>query len=265
MEISDTVMEALFEYSGRIILIFIALILGKWLINRVLNLVDKRASKDLDETLHSFSVSFLKIVLYLILAIIIASTLGFEMSSLIALISVAGLSIGFALQGSLANFAGGILILVFRPFCVGDFIEAKEHKGKVKSIHVLYTTLNTRDNKTVVIPNGTLANNSMINYTENKTRRVELSIGISYEDDIREAKKVMQEIVDKHDLILTEPEPIIRVAEHADSSINFNVFVWAENKDYWSVYYDLLEEIKIVFDEQGITFPYPQMDVHLEQ
>ncbi|MFW5985598.1 MAG: mechanosensitive ion channel family protein [Halanaerobiaceae bacterium] len=265
MDIEKILAENVVPYLGKIALAFLVLIIGRFLIRRILYKLERKIQKNLDPSLKTFINSLVRVTLYILLLVITASTLGIEMTSFVAILGAAGLAIGLALQGSLANFAGGVLILVFRPFDVGDFIETGSHKGKVEEIQILYTTLITRDNKNVIIPNGKLANDSIINYTKTDTRRVELSIGVSYEDDIREVKKQLQDIVAAHELILEEPEPLIRVAEHAASSINFNVYVWAKNDDFWNIYYDLLEEIKIVFDEQDITFPFPQMDVHMDQ
>jgi len=265
MDIQAFFMEMVVPYLGRIVLALVAFIVGRWLIGKLLNLIGNRLTKNFDETLESFLSSFIKVLLYAVILIVIASTLGLEMTSFVALLGAAGLAVGLALQGSLANFAGGVLLLAFRPIEVGDFIETSDHKGKVSSIQILFTILTTRDNKEVIIPNGKLANNSITNYTKSSTRRVELSIGISYDDDIIKAKEVLRQIVESHDLIHKEPEPLIRVAEHANSSININVFVWADNANYWDVYYDLMEEIKIEFDRKDITFPFPQRDVHLFQ
>jgi len=265
MEWQEIILENAIFILGRILLALLLLIIGKWIIGRITKKVENKAESKLDVSLKSFIVSLTKMLLYVLLLIIIASTLGIEMTSFIAILGAAGLAVGLALQGSLANFAGGVLILIFKPFEVGDTIETGEYRGKVQSIRLLYTTLLTRDYKTVLIPNGQLANNSIINFNKEKTRRVDLSVGVSYEDDIRQVKEVLGEIVADHDLILQEPVPLIRLAEHADSSVNFDVFVWTENENYWDVYYDLLEEIKITFDEKDITFPFPQLDVHLDK
>ena len=264
-DILEMFLEGVIHYGGRLLIAIIAFIIGRLMIRLFLNRLEKRIEKKLDPTLHSFISSLTKTFFYLLLLIILASTLGLEMSSLVALLGAAGLAVGLSLQGSLANFAGGVLILVFRPFDVGDFIETPDHKGTIKQIQILYTTLQTRDNKIIVIPNGQLANNSTVNYTKSNTRRVELSIGTGYEEEISHVKKVIKKVVESHQLILQEPEPTIRLAEHAPSSINYNVYVWTENKNYWNVYYDLMENIKTAFDEEDIAIPYPQMDIHLKQ
>ncbi|MFW5998559.1 MAG: mechanosensitive ion channel family protein [Bacillota bacterium] len=264
-EWQSRLIELSIEYGTKILTTFILFLIGKWLINKFMNIVENWIQKKLDPTLQSFIKPMIRVIMYILLFITVASTLGIEMTSFVAVFGAAGLAVGLALQGSLANFAGGILILSFRPFEVGDFIETGNYKGKVKSIKILYTILNTRDNKTVIIPNGNLSNNSVINYSKEATRRVDLSFGVGYEDNIIQVKNILTEIVDNHEQILEEPEPIIRVAEHAESSINFNVLVWTESENYWNVYYDLMEEVKLVFDEKDINIPFPQRDVHLDQ
>jgi small conductance mechanosensitive channel len=253
------------EYGTKLLGSILVLLVGRWIINKLINYIQNWSEDNLDPTLHSFIQSVTKTLLYIILFITAASTLGVKMTSLVTVFGAAGLAVGLALQGSLSNFAGGVLILTFQPFKISDFIEVDGHKGTVKSIKLLYTTLKTRDNKNIIIPNGDLANRSVINYTREDKRRVDLKFGVSYNDDILEVKRILHDIVGNHNLILQDPEPLIRVGEHAGSSINFSVFVWTENKNYWDVYFDLMEEVKLRFDEEGINIPYPQMDVHLDQ
>lgn len=265
MNWQERLLELSIGYGEKLLATILIIIAGKWLINKLMNIFNKWIKKKLDPTLHAFVNSIIKVILYILLFVTVASTLGIEMTSFIAMFGAAGLAVGLALQGSLSNFAGGILILTFRPFNVGDFIEVGNHKGKVVSIKILYTTLSTKDNKTIIIPNGNLSNNSIINYSREDKRRVEMVFGVSYEDDIIEVKEILTELVYNHEHTLKEPEPIIRVGEHAGSSINFNVFVWAKSENYWNVYYDLMEEVKLVFDKKGISIPFPQRDVHLDQ
>ncbi|MFW6281796.1 MAG: mechanosensitive ion channel family protein [bacterium] len=262
MEISTILYSILLQYGPKLILAVIISFVGFFLIKGILKFMEKWSSDKMDKTLVDFFHSFIKVSLYILLFITVASTIGIEMTSFIAIFSAIGLAVGLSLQGSLSNFAGGILILAFRPFKIGDFIEVSNYKGKVKAIHILYTTITTSDNRQVVLPNGDVANSSIVNYNVEDTRRVELVFGISYDDDILKVKSLLSEIVDKHELTLKEPAPIIRVSEHADSSINFNCFVWVKTENYWDVYYDLMEEVKIVFDRENITIPYPQMDIH---
>ena len=189
--------------------------------------------------------------------------LGIQMTSFIAILGAAGLAVGLALQGSLANFAGGVLILLFKPFKVGDFIDAVGFSGTVKEIQVFSTKMTTPDNKTIIIPNGNLANSSMTNYSTQTQRRVDFVFGIGYNDDIKKAKSVINELIYKDERILKDPEPLVVVSELGDSSVNLTVRVWSKSADYWGIFFDMQESVKLKFDEQGISIPYPQQDVHL--
>jgi small conductance mechanosensitive channel len=189
--------------------------------------------------------------------------LGIETTSIIAVLGAAGLAIGLALQGSLSNFAAGILIVIYRPYKVGDYIEAGNHAGTVKDIQIFSTVLKTPDNKIVVVPNGSIMNGSIVNYSDQDTRRVDLIISCSYEDDIDKVRSVLEDILKKEKRILKDPKPQIAVAELADSSVNFIFRPWVKRTDYLPVYYSLLEEVKKRFDKEGISIPYPQSDVHI--
>ena len=190
---------------------------------------------------------------------------GVDLASITAVVASAGVAIGLALQGSLSNFAGGFIILLLRPFKVGDYIATSSYEGGVEKIDLFYTHLVTVDNKEILIPNGTLSNGSLINYSSKDTRRVDLKFGVAYDADILHVRRVLNDIVSKHKLILHHPEPFIGIVEHADSSVNFAVRVWCNTPDYWKIYFDLLEEVKLRFDDEEINFPYPQMDVHLKK
>ena len=259
------IMELIMEYGSRLIGALLVFIVGRWIVKAIMKYIEKWSTDNLDPTLHSFVKSISKAVLYIMLIITAASTLGVQMSSFVAILGAAGLAVGLALQGSLANFAGGVLILTFRPFNVGDFIEVDGVKGKVESIQILYTKLRSRDNKQIVIPNGNVSSNTVTNYTNNKTRRVDLTFGVGYEADIDKVKEIINNIVNDHEFILDDPAPIIRVGEHAGSSVNFNTLVWTKSENYWDVYYDMMEIVKKRFDEENVNIPYPQMDVHLDQ
>ncbi len=263
MNLQEEFIEIGISYGLIFVQAILLIIIGKLIIRNLLSYFNNLIETNLDSTLSSFIKPITKVILYIIFLAIIGHTIGIEMTPIIAILGAAGLAVGLALQGSISNLAGGILILSFRPFDVGDLIEINDHKGKVSSIQLLYTVLKTRDNKTVVIPNSDLTNNSVINYTKEEKRRVDLVFGIGYDDDILQVKSILEEIVNEHNLILKEPEPIIRVGEHGASSINFNVFVWTSGENYWDVYYDLMEKVKIKFDENDINIPYPQRDIHL--
>lgn len=244
----------------------VVFLIGLIIIKIFISFLSKKLEKSkLDISLHGFILSGINATLYLILIITALSLLGVPMTTFITILGAAGLAIGIALKDSLANLAGGILILSNRPYNVGDFIEFNGDMGTVKDIQILYTKLNTPDNKKVTIPNGALANGNIINYTAEKLRRVDLMFGISYEDDILEVKELLNNIVRAHAKTLDEPDSIIRVIEHADSSINFTVRVWVNKEDYWDVFYDLQEQVKIEFDNANISIPFPQMDVHMDK
>jgi len=228
--------------------------IGSYAIKVVMKIIDKALGKGkYDETLTKFIHSLLSMALKILLFITVVTVIGIPMTGFIAIIGAAGLAIGFALQGSLSNFAGGVLLLVFRPFNVGDFIEAAGYSGTVREIKILYTIMVTPDNKTVVIPNGNLSNNSVVNYSAEETRRVDLTFGVSYDTDISKVKTV----------IAKDPAPFARVVEHGDSSVNFAVRVWVEKEDYWTVFFDMQERVKEAFDKSEIEIPYPHMDVNM--
>lgn len=199
--------------------------------------------------------------------IIIAAlaTLGVQTTSFIAVIGAAGLAIGFALQGSLSNFAAGVMIIIFRPFKVGDYVEVGGASGTVEAIHIFSTIVNTPDNKKIIIPNSRVSGDTITNYSANDIRRVDLVVGVSYGDDIRKAKQILEKILSEEQRILKDPPFTIGVMELGDSSVNFAVRPWVKTSDYWAVYFDLTERVKTTFDENGISIPFPQRDIHLFQ
>ncbi|MFL8710343.1 mechanosensitive ion channel family protein [Clostridioides sp. GD02377] len=234
----------------------------KKFVNHVMLLLGKR---DIDLTLRRFLKSLLLSVLKVAVVIIVLEYWGMSLSSFAAVIASAGVAIGLALQGSLSNFAGGFIILLIRPFKVGDYIEAAGHGGTVEQIGLFYTQLVTPDNKQILIPNGSVSNDSLTNYSAKNTRRVDLTFSVGYEDDIVQVRRVLKEIVNSHKLIINEPESFIGIVEHGDNAIKFAVRVWCNTEDYWTIYLDLLEEVKVRFDEEGITIPYPKMDLTLRE
>ncbi|MEG0295712.1 MAG: mechanosensitive ion channel [Clostridium sp.] len=221
-------------------------------------------NRNIDCTLCTFLESFAEISLKGLLTIYVLTQIGLESASLAALVASAGLAVGLALQGSLSNLAGGAIILLFRPFKVNDYIETPNYSGKVESIKIFYTHLVTIDNKAVTIPNGTLANGCIVNYSAKDTRRVDLVFEVSYDSDVIQVKKILKEIADNHPLAIQEPKPFVAIIEHAASSIKFVVRVWTSTDDYWNVYYDLLEQVKIKFDKEQIAIPYQQIDIHMD-
>jgi small conductance mechanosensitive channel len=218
-----------------------------------------------DDTLTKFAVSFTKIALMTFVIIAAIGALGVETTSFAAVIAAAGLAIGFALQGSLANFAAGVMLLVFRPFKAGDYIEAGGTSGAVESIQIFNTILRTPDNKRVIVPNNKVTGDNIVNYSAMDTRRIDLVFGIGYGDDIKKAKETLERILGEEERILKDPAPTVAVSELGDSSVNFVVRPWVATADYWGVYFALTEKVKLTFDEQGISIPFPQRDVHLFQ
>ena len=267
----ETIVKRIIDwtFTGGIKLIIgtLAIVIGFKIINklskRFINLAEKR---NVDMTLIKFIKSFISYTLKILLVLIIAGSYWkLELSGLAAIVASAGVAIGLALQGSLSNFAGGFIILLLRPFKVGDYIQTGQFEGTVEQIGVFYTSLTTIDNKVVLIPNGSLSNGSLVNYSAKDTRRVDLVFALSYESDILKVRGILKDIVQQHRLVLDYPEPFVGLLEQADSSLNFAVRVWVNTPDYWTVYFDLLEEVKLRFDKEEISIPYPQIDLHLKQ
>jgi small conductance mechanosensitive channel len=244
----------------------VTLIIGIWISKLLAKSLGKVLKKrEVDETLVKFSISLVKIALITFVIISAASQVGIQTASFVAVIGAAGLAIGFALQGSLSNLAAGVMLIIFKPVKVGDFIEGGGAAGSVESVGIFVTTLITPDNKVVYIPNSTLTGGNITNYSAKDTRRVDMVFGIGYSDDIDKAKNVIETVLNNDSRILKEPAPQVVVSELGDSSVNFNVRPWVNKADYWGVYFDTTEQIKKKFDEQNISIPFPQRDVHLYQ
>ena len=265
---SPTVIERLVEWltaSGvKLIIGIIIISIGFKLINRFVNKVLKILEKsDADATLSKFLRSLVSGGLKIALVMPVLGYWGVDLTSIAALVASAGVAIGLALQGSLSNFAGGFIILFMRPFKVGDYIQTAGYEGTVEQIDLFYTKLITIDNKVTLIPNGVLSNGSLINYSAMDTRRVDLNFGAGYECDINQVKNVLNTIINNHPLALKDESHFVGIVEHGPSSVNFGVRVWCKTEDYWTLYFDLLESVKIEFDKNDISIPYPQMDLHL--
>lgn len=263
MNYIETVQHLGVEYGFRIVGAIVILILGFAVVKLLKKLIVKGMKHhDMDDTLIGFVSALAHIAMKV--AVIIASleALHVKTASLIALLGAAGLAVGLALQGSLSNFAAGVLMIIFKPVSLGDFVEINGVSGTVKQIGILTTELDTLDNKHVVVPNSSVMSNNIVNYSYNNTRRVDLVAGISYGDDIDKARAAIEEVVAGIDEILDYPKPDILVNAMADSSVNFDVRPWCKPADYWTVYYGVTEGIKKKFDERGITIPFPQRDVH---
>lgn len=218
----------------------------------------------IDSSLRSFAVSFLSVVLYAILFVTVLMILGVPATSFIAVLTTCAAAIGLALQGSLSNFAGGIMILLFKPFKVGDYIEAAGESGTVSEISVVYTELLTLDNKRITIPNGTLTNSVIENYSSEDLRRVDLTFNTAYDCDMNTVKNVISKVIENNPKALKNPEPFVRLSAHNDSALTYTVRIWCKNADYWDVNFDTIESVKKAFDENGISIPYNQLDVHID-
>ncbi len=251
-------------YGPNFLLAILTLIVGWWIIKRVVHVGDRAMERSqVEGTLRGFLASMVGIVLKALLLISVASMIGIETTSFIAMLGAAGLAVGLALQGSLANFAGGVLILFFRPFKVGDLIEAQGFLGIVKEIQIFVTILTTLDNRRIIIPNGPLSNGCITNLNAESIRRIDMTFGISYGDDVLKAKEVIQKVISKDERILQDPSADVFVSEHGDSSVNFVVRPWVHPDHYWDVYFHMHEQLKLTFDREGISIPFPQRDVHL--
>ena len=261
-ELTEKAISLVMTYTPKLLLAILTLVVGLWLVNRFVNLLDHRLGKK-DPTLNKFLCGLISAVLKVMLLISVASMIGVETTSFIAVVGAAGLAIGLALQGSLANFAGGVLILIFKPFRVGDTIEAEGYLGSVAEIQILYTVLNTFDNRRVVIPNGNLSNATLTNVSVYDKRRCDMTFGIGYDDDIDKAKKILQRLFEEDERSLTEPAPRICVGGLGDNSVDLMFRPWVGTDDLWPYYWDMQEKVKKAFDEEGISIPYPQRDVHL--
>lgn len=262
--LGDTGITFLTTYGPKIVLAIVTLMIGLWIVKLIGKLINKALMKsNVDVSLQRFLSSLVTVLLKIMVLISVISMLGVETTSFVALIGAAGLAVGLALQGSLANFAGGVLILLFKPFKVGDFIEAQGYAGSVFAIQIFNTILKTPDNKRIIIPNGSLSNGSITNFSAEPTRRVDMAFGISYDDDIKKAKSILKDIVEADERILKDPAPVIVLKELADSSVNFAVRTWCNAPDYWNIFFDMQEKVKLEFDSKGISIPFPQRDVHL--
>ena len=252
------------QYGSQVLLAIVTLVIGWWIIGRLTAAIHVLMEKrNIDRTLHGFIGALVGIGLKVILLVSVAGMIGVETTSFIALIGAAGLAVGLALQGSLANFAGGMLILIVRPIRAGEHIEAQGVGGTVDSIQIFNTILKTPDNKTIIIPNGSLSNGNIINYSRQPTRRVDLNIGIDYGDDVKKARSILLELADADERVFKDPEAVVWLVSLGDNSVNLSLRMWTKTDDYWGVYWGIQELAKERFDEAGITIPFPQRTVHV--
>jgi small conductance mechanosensitive channel len=266
LDLAALVNDYAIPWGIRIVFALVIFYLGRGVVALVVRGVEKvLARQKVDETLVSFMTSILRWLLLLFVVIAALSQLGIDTTSLIALLGAAGLAVGLALQGSLANFAAGVLIIIFRPFTRGDFIDAGGAMGSVDKISIFTTILTTPDNKEVIVPNGAIIGGVITNFSARPTRRIDMVFGIAYDDDLRKARQILEEIIAADERVLAEPAPVITVGELADSSVNFLVRPWVNAADYWDVLWETTETVKLRFDAAGITIPFPQREVHLRQ
>ena len=256
------------RFGARVLLALVVFLIGVHVIKLVRRIVRRSLKKgNADIGVTQFLDSFIKAVLYILLLFMIASGFGLDATSVVALLGSAGVAIGLAVQGSLSNFAGGVLILLLKPFRVDDYIKVDndDHEGTVKEIQLFYTKLSTPNNHVVIIPNGTLSNSSILNMSTLTERRMDIKVGISYDADIRHAREAIMKVLEEDPAVLSSKDRRVFVEELADSSINLNVRCWADNDEYWECKWRITEKIKYALDDAGISIPYPQMDVHLQQ
>ncbi len=265
--IIDILAEYAISYGGRLLVALIVLILGF----RIIKILNKKTAKakvfdKIEASTRNFMFKVIDVAAKVLLVILAASILGVPMASVVAVIGSAGLAIGLALEGSLGNIASGVVLMVTKPFKEGDFITiGGADGGVVNDIGIFYTSITTPDNRRIVYPNSTVAGATLVNVTAEKSRRVDLVFSTSYNADVQTVKNCINEVIDRHPLINKEPEPFVRLSKHGDSALEFTVRVWTDAADYWTVYFDLLEQVKTAFDTKGIEIPYPQMDVHIKE
>jgi len=252
--------DIIVDFGPKVIAAILIWIIGSWIIKKLVGTVEKIMSKrGYDESLKKFLINLASWALKIILIISILGTVGIETTSFAAILAAASLAIGMALQGSLGNFAGGVLIMIFKPFKIGDLIEAQGELGVVKEIEIFTTKLTGLTNREVIIPNGTLSNGNIINYSTEGTRRVDLTFGVGYDSDIKKTKEVLMQVLTSHPKVLKSPAPTVNVSELADSSVNFAVRPWSTSEDYWDVYFGITEDVKEALDAAGIEIPYPRL------
>lgn len=257
------VKELILTYGPKVIGAIVVLIVGLWVIRLLVSSMARLMRKrEVDPSLVPFVRGLVGAILKLGLIISVIQMIGVETTSFIAVLGAMGLAIGMALSGTLQNFAGGVMILLFKPYKVGDFIDAQGHTGTVHSIQIFNTVLKTPDNKTVILPNAPISTGAIVNFSTEPQRRVDMSFGIGYDDDIDAAKRTLQELIDADERFLKDPAPLIVVGELADSSVNFTVRVWAKAGDYWGIYFNMHEQVKKTFDAKGISIPFPQVQMH---
>ncbi len=266
LDVNEIIQTYVIPWGIKLVLALAIFYIGRIVVAGVVGFVRKvLKARGMDDILVGFLVAILRWVLLLFVVIAALSQLGINTNSLVALLGAAGLAIGLSLQGSLSNFAAGVMLIIFRPFTKGDFIEAAGATGIIDTIGIFTTTMTTPDNKEVIVPNGAIISGNITNYSARPHRRVDMVFGVSYDSDLRKARQILEEIVSADERVMKEPAPVIAVGALAESSVNFLVRPWAKKEDYWSVLWDTTEAVKNRFDEAGISIPFPQMDVHFDK
>jgi len=256
--------DLVIAYGGTVLLAIVFLLVGLWVIKRIVKIVGKTMDKrGVDVSLQPFLKSLIGALLKVMLIISVVSMLGVEMTSFIAVLGAAGLAVGLALQGSLSNFAGGVLILLLKPFKVGDFIDTGSHAGTVREIQIFYTYITTPTNQEIIVPNGDLSNNAVKNFSFHDTRRIDLTFGIGYEDNIDQAKEILMKLITDEEKAMKDPAPMVFIENLNDSSVDFRVRAWSANSDYWDIVNSMSEKVKKSFDSAGVSIPFPQRDIHV--
>jgi len=263
METIERLLNKAFDLGIQLLIAIVVIMIGLKLIKLLENKLKKENKfSKLDSSVKGFVISILSISLKALLLVVAASIIGIPTTSFITIIGSAGVAVGLALQGGLSNLAGGIMLLIFKPFKVGDYIESEGREGSVKAITMFYTVITTPDNKEIHLPNGNLLNNEIVNYSANPTRRLDLEFNVAYDTKIDKVKKVINEVIGNTECVLKNKDIIVRILKHSDSSLTYAVKVWVKSEDYWTTYYDLQENIKESFDKNKIEIPYPQLDIH---
>ncbi len=263
---ADLALNYVSEYSLKILAALLIFVIGKWISRKLSHVIKAMMLKaKVDLTLSEFTESLIFFTLLAMVILASLNALGVNTTSFIAVFGAASLAVGLALQGSLSNVGAAVLIIIFRPFKIGDFIEAGGATGTVEDITMFSTIMSPIDNRTIIVPNSKIIGDNIINYSKKNQRRVDLTFGIGYDDDLKAAKQILLDILNTDERILKEPAPFVAVSELGESSVNFITRAWVDTPNYWDVHFDTIEKVKLTFDEKGITIPYPQMDVHMRE
>lgn len=262
--VNDVIKVYLIPWGIKALVAIAVFVIGRWLAKLVVAILERMMKRaNMESTLQNFLSAIAYSVLLIAVVIAALDQLGVDTTSLLAILGAAGLAVGLAMKDSLSNFAAGVMLIMFRPFRAGDYVEIAGTAGIVEKIRIFSTLLRSGDNREITVPNASIYSDTIVNVTARPTRRIDMVIGIGYDDDLRQARSLIEQVVSEEERILSEPAPIIRLAELADSSVNIDVRPWVKSEDYWTVRADLLERIKVRFDENGISIPFPQRDVHL--